>query len=76
MTNWSIENLDNGEYGLVVTEGKQSRTAFLAFRYSDALAFVSAMETVALLGRGMPVEAFKVEPEAKPARKKPGRSRT
>ncbi len=58
MSNWSIETLDDGRYGLVLTQGKQSRTVFLAFQMGDAAEFLAMAEVYALVRSGAPVEAF------------------
>ena len=69
MSTWSIEPLDDGRYGLVLTQGKSSRTVFLAFSGGDAAEFLAMAEVYALMRMGAPVEAF-AQPKPKKTRRK------
>lgn len=55
---WSIEPLDGGQYGIVKTEGRTSRTVYLATCYGDAAQLLVMAETYDLVSPGVPVEVF------------------
>ena len=70
MSVWSVEELSEGSYGLALTDGKKSRTVYQTFTSKDAQNFLEMAEVYALVKKGAPVEAFKVEkPKAKSTRK-------
>lgn len=65
---WSIEDLEEGRYGIVLTQGQKSRTVFMAFQAGDAAELLQVLETHALLKGGAPVEIFS-QPKPRRGRK-------
>lgn len=55
---WSIEPLEGGQYGIVKTEGRTSRTVYLATCYGDAAQLLVMAEVYDLVSPGVPVELF------------------
>jgi hypothetical protein len=61
---WSIERLENG-WGLVQTNGQNSRTVYVASKAKDAADFLAMAEVYELVKGGAPVEAL-----VKPAKRR------
>ena len=52
----SIEDLGDGSYAILRTEGRVTRTAYIAYSSKDADDLIEALEFCELMSRGVPKE--------------------
>ena len=52
----SIEDLGDGSYAILRTEGRVTRTAYVAYSSKDADDLIEALEFCELMSRGVPQE--------------------
>ncbi len=65
---WSVEDIGDGCYAIIKTEGRVSKTLYHAFTSKDADTLVEALEYLSLWKSGIPKEMMSENP-------KPGRKR-
>ena len=59
----SIEDLGDGSYAILRTEGRVTRTAYIAYSSKDADDLIEALEFCELMSRGVPKELVDAKPK-------------
>ena len=59
----SIEDLGDGSYAILSTEGRVTRTAYIAYSSKDADDLIKALGFCELMSRGVPKELVDAKPK-------------